>query len=190
MTNTHSVRFLGTDGPVVFRDASQVTELLPELFSKWQYEPEGQTNDAPCLDLSFTEGKFHISSQMLDAPKSISDPLNAGCTLIAELAWARVRHEADLLCFHGAAIEFDGSLVLFPNKRRAGKSTLTACLAAEGHRVFTDDYLPLRSGEGGWMSGIANGAAPRLRLPIPDEFSPELKHWLARHKKGRKETIQ
>ncbi|MBR9842643.1 MAG: PqqD family protein [Rhodobacteraceae bacterium] len=31
------------------------------------------------------------------------------------------------------------------------------------------------------MTGIANGAAPRLRLPLPKEFSPDLLRWMEDH---------
>ncbi|WP_204113558.1 PqqD family peptide modification chaperone [Shimia biformata] len=182
MARPEFVRFQSTDGPVAFHDTAQVVELLPEVFPHWPFYHEKQTTERPCLEVSRKEGKFLIASPTMDRPKVASNTLNAACTLLAELAWARIRHEPDLLCFHGAAIEFDGALALFPNKRRAGKSTLTACLSAKGHRVFTDDYLPLRSDHEGRMAGVANGAQPRLRLPIPEDFSSRLKQWLAQHK--------
>lgn len=181
MTETQSIRFLGTDGPVLFEDAGQVVSLLPEIFCNWTFEHLAPLPSEACLRMSFNGGKFHFASDIYGATKTASDPLNAACTLVAELAWARIRHEPGLLCFHGAAIEFDGTLVLFPNKRRAGKSTLTACLAAQGSRVFTDDYLPLRLEQDGRMSGVANGAAPRLRVPLPDDFSKDLQDWVALH---------
>lgn len=181
MSAKRSLRFSGTDGPVLFDDADDVIAFLPEIFCNWPFEEVEPADDSACLLLSRPAGKFEFSSNVYDLSKSVSDPLNAACTLLAELAWARIRDNESLLCFHGAAVEIDGSLVLFPNKRRAGKSTLTACLAAQGVRVFTDDYLPLRLSENGALLGLANGAAPRLRVPLPKEFSPELVNWIDRH---------
>ena len=181
MTATQSYYFTGTDGPVVFEDADAVVSILPKIFSDWPYAPVEGGTDVPTLTLSRRDGRYCFASDHYDLAKSHSDPLHAACTLLAELAWSRIRAEQGLLCFHGAAIEREGSLMLFPNQRRAGKSTLTACLAAQGARVFTDDYLPLRLDQNGVLRGIANGAAPRLRLPLPKEFSQGLVQWMEDH---------
>lgn len=181
MTATQRFYFTGTDGPVVFEGADAVVSLLPEIFSDWPYAPVEGGMDVPTLTVSQRDGRFCFSSDHYDLSKSHSDPLHAACTLLAELAWSRIRAEQGLLCFHGAAIEREGSLMLFPNQRRAGKSTLTACLAALGAHVFTDDYLPLRLDKDGAMRGIANGAAPRLRRPLPKEFSQGLVRWMEHH---------
>ena len=181
MNTTKSIWFRGTDGPVSLHGVNEVQPFLPDVFCNWPFEVLETEEAQPCLTLSSKGGKFEFSSDVYELSKSVSDPLNAACTLLAELAWARIRYETSLLCFHGAAVEVDGALVLFPNKRRAGKSTLTACLAAQGFRVFTDDYLPLRLKNDGQLLGLANGAAPRLRLPLPQEFSPELIDWIDRH---------
>ena len=181
MSAKKSLRFSGTDGPVLFDDVDDVIDFLPDIFCNWPFEEVEPPDNSFCLTLSRQAGKFQFSSDIYDLSKSVSDPLNAACTLLAELAWARIRKDESLLCFHGAAVEVDGSLVLFPNKRRAGKSTLTACLAAQGFRVFTDDYLPLLLSESGALLGLANGAAPRLRLPLPEEFSPDILDWIDRH---------
>ncbi|MHA1127817.1 MAG: PqqD family protein, partial [Alphaproteobacteria bacterium] len=98
--------------------------------------------------------------------------VNTLCSLIVELAWARLREDTSLLCLHGAAIEFAGRLVVFPSTRRAGKSTLTVALAAAGKKIFTDDFLPLKATDDGLLSGISSGISPRLRLPFPDQIGP------------------
>ncbi|MCP5088272.1 MAG: PqqD family peptide modification chaperone [Rhodobacteraceae bacterium] len=177
------VAFVGTDGPVDLTGCPQVYELLPELFKNWPFErvKVGNNPNNPVLKIQKSDNRYHLSSPLNDKSQSLKDPLNTACSLVAELAWARLRKQPDLLCFHGAAVEFGDQLVLFPNRRRAGKSTLTACLAARGHRVFTDDYLPLALDRQSGLDGIANGAAPRLRLPVPDEFSPSLKTFLKEH---------
>lgn len=170
-------RFAGTDGPVDVTGCDAVSRYFPAVFPNWPHEQLGSVaaNAEPVLQLSNAKSGFHLSSDQYELDQQLNDPLNAACSIVAELAWARLRAEPDLLCFHGAAIEYNGSLVLIPSQRRAGKSTLTACLLARGRRLFTDDFLPLRLGEDGRLYGIANGAAPRLRLPLPEEFSPKIK---------------
>ena len=185
MMTTQSFYFAGTDGPVIFEEADEVLSLLDDIFCKWPFEHTSPGHETPSLSLRWVDGKFRFSSAHYPLAKAHANALDAACTLVAELAWSRIRHEPELLCFHGAAIERDGHLMLFPNQRRAGKSTLTACLAAQGFRVFSDDYLPLRLDESGELTGIANGAAPRLRLPLPDEFSPALVRWMKDHQGPR-----
>jgi len=171
-------RFAGTDELVGVSDADEVIEHLPAVFPYWPIQELEDTGSATVLDIAREKGKYRFSVFGQNIGKAQRDALNAACILVAELAWARLRHEPDLLCFHGAAVEIGDGLVLFPNRRRAGKSTLTACLARRGAHVFTDDYLPRTLGEDGRFYGIANGVAPRLRLPIPEGFSAELASWI------------
>ena len=95
------------------------------------------------------------------------------------MSWERLRSQPSLMCLHAAAIDFGGRLVLFPNARRAGKSLLTANLARLGHAVFTDDFVPLHvDPESRVISGMANGIAPRLRLPLPEELDADAASWI------------
>jgi hypothetical protein len=95
------------------------------------------------------------------------------------MAWERLRSNPSLLCLHTAAVELSGRLIIFPNSRRAGKSTITAALGQLGHSVFTDDFLPVRVDVRSQASlGIANGIAPRIRLPLPESFSDPFRAWV------------
>jgi hypothetical protein len=97
------------------------------------------------------------------------------CAFIAELFWPFLEANPGLLCLHGAAAEFSGRLIVFPNRYHAGKSLLSACLAARGTRLFTDDVLPLEISSG---FGMAMGIRPRLRIPLPDDLSPRAEGFL------------
>ncbi|WP_299356929.1 PqqD family protein [uncultured Shimia sp.] len=176
MVETLQYKFAGTDGLVDLSGCDVVADFLPSVFQNWPYERvQTQSNASETLfKIEKSPSHFTLSSPIFDTKQHLEDPLNITCSLVAQLAWARLRHDPEMLCFHGAAIEVNGALVLLPNKRRAGKSTLTACLADLGYKVFTDDYLPIEIDENGVIYGHANGAAPRLRLPLPEEFSPEL----------------
>lgn len=177
------VKFLGTNGSVELTDCPDVFAYFPTLFQNWPYEIShvDDPEQEPIFSIEKIGNDYRISSSLNRKAQSLKHPLNTACSLISELAWARLHMQPDLLCFHGAAVEFNGQLVLFPNRYRAGKSTLVACLSALGRKVFTDDYLPMEFDEVDGFFGISNGAAPRLRLPIPTEFSTDLKAYLKDH---------
>ncbi|WP_339933279.1 PqqD family peptide modification chaperone [Yoonia sp. 208BN28-4] len=103
------------------------------------------------------------------------------CDLAAEMAWERLRSDPTLLCLHAGAVDIGGKLVVLPNGRRAGKSTLSTALGRLGHRLYTDDFLPIRApnNTSGFV-GVANGIAPRIRLPLPTNFSDEFRAWVER----------
>jgi hypothetical protein len=122
-------------------------------------------------------------------PKRL-DAVDAVCEMVVELAWEQIRSNPSWLCLHCAAVEMNGRLVLFPNRRRAGKSTLTAVLASRGYRVFTDDFLPISVDPGGYIHGRANGILPRIRLPLPDDFSDAFKDWAAHDHGPRNERYK
>jgi hypothetical protein len=86
-----------------------------------------------------------------------------------------VAHHPDLLYVHGAAVQYGERLVLFPALAKAGKSTLTVRLAAEGLRVFCDDVLPI---DPPTRRGIALGIVPRLRPPLPPDMSPSFRRFV------------
>jgi hypothetical protein len=79
------------------------------------------------------------------------------------------------LCLHCAAVEIAGGLVIFPNVKKVGKSTLTTRLAMAGKRVFCDDvlaYCPTQK------MGLALGILPRVRLPLPDGLPNDYKSFI------------
>ncbi len=101
----------------------------------------------------------------------------AACSLVGELIGRRLDAEPSLLGVHCGSVEINGTLVLFPESSKAGKSTLTVAFAAAGYRVFGDDVLGLTA-DG---VGVAMGVAPRLRMPMPDSFSTEFFDYAQRH---------
>lgn len=81
----------------------------------------------------------------------------------------------DMLCLHGAAARIGAKLVLFPSVGKAGKSVLTAALAAAGHQVYCDDVLAIEPRK---RRGVALGFAPRLRQPLPNGLSRNLTQFI------------
>jgi Coenzyme PQQ synthesis protein D (PqqD) len=96
---------------------------------------------------------------------------------VVGLALALPSEHPNLLCLHAAAVAMAGRLVIFPNVRRAGKSTLSAALAREGHGLFSDDIVPLSFAHDGTAFGCATGLAPRLRLPLPEPLGQGFRDW-------------
>jgi len=169
---TGHLKFDGLGATVALSVDQKFVDALPVVFPHWHHTIVQLDEDTSFANVTLTNEKYQISSSFMDEPVKFSDPANTLCSLIVELAWARLREDTSLLCLHGAAIEFAGRLVIFPSTRRAGKSTLTVALAAAGKTVFTDDFLPLKATDDGLLSGISSGISPRLRLPLPDQIGP------------------
>ena len=48
-----------------------------------------------------------------------------------------------------------------------GKSSVALHMAAAGYRLFGDDRLAVRMGDGGAAAGLCLGLTPKVRLPLP-----------------------
>lgn len=176
-------KFLGLKNPVRLDQPDIVLPLMRWVFANWPHEAVAE-NGTPFAQIGPVEDgtKWRLVAPLAEKPDSILQPVNAICDLVCEVSWERLRSRPDLLCLHAAAVPFGDRLVIFPNQRRAGKSLLTATLARKGHAVFTDDFVPLAvDPETRIISGVANGIAPRLRLPLPDTLSPEHAAWIEAH---------
>ena len=170
------IHFHGTDAPVCLTGCPELLDYISPTAPYWPYTVTHgpQSGAAPFMIIEGCDTRYRARVGSDGKVRRYKDPIDVMCAIIAELAWSGLRANPDWLCVHGAALEFAGKLVLFPNTRRAGKSTLTACLSAGGNRVYTDDFLPIELDRRGVPMGIASGVGPRLRLPYPDNFSPEM----------------
>jgi len=176
------ISFDGLPRPVLLLECSDVYDCFSSVFRDWPFRLAETGGDSPILTVRRTPDCYLIEADWLEAPLRRKDHVDALCGFIAELVRAYAENGPDLLCLHGAAAEFAGRLVIFPNRYRAGKSVLSACLAAAGVRLFADDVLPIGGPED---LGIAPGIAPRLRLPWPDDLSPTAKAFLEAHEGPR-----
>ena len=182
MTETTLLRFEGLNAPVALTGADEVEAMLSDVLSAWPHNRIASSPGAPPFATLTRSGcdTWALVAQDLPSEPREWDTVNAVCDLVAEMAWERLRSDPELLCLHAAAAEFAGRLVVFPNARRAGKSTLAAALAELGHRLYTDDFLPIRvDTHAQAFLGIANGVAPRIRLPLPAGFSDAFHAWVA-----------
>jgi len=177
------IRFDGLNAPLRVGSPEVVRPLLDPILAAWP-PPDGDSDPAagaPFATLRPTENeRWSLEAPLAEKSVALHNPVNAICDLVVEMSWERLRSQPELLCLHAAALTFDDRLVIFPNARRAGKSLLTATLARLGHRVFSDDFVPLGvDAKTQQISGIANGIAPRLRLPLPDNISSSLTSWIS-----------
>ena len=177
---TEDRQFAGLNAPLRVVSPEDVIALMTPVFAHWPHEPAPKAG-TPFATVGPTgkAGQWRLVAPKAARPDVLHDPVNAICDLIVEMSWERLRSRPELLCLHAAAVAFGGRLIVFPNQRRAGKSLLTATLAQRGHAVFTDDFVPLAvDPRTRIISGVANGIAPRLRLPLPETLAPAHAAWI------------
>ena len=161
--------FSNIDAPVLLNNSETLIDLIREVASGWQFVVSDLQPDAPPFFV-IAAAERNARYQCLDVTTAGSQPrtlnaVNAVCDLVAAMSRALPASQPSLICLHAAGIEVSGRLVVIPNARRAGKSTLAACLAYLGCPVFTDDFLAVSFNRHGTLIGRANGICQRLRLP-------------------------
>lgn len=141
---------------------------LPTVLAGMPYSiVHDDPSSKPFASVVGTAGRYRLHAPELGAPSYQSDAVNAACDLAGLVARQYVWGRVDRIALHAAAVVVNGSLVVFPAQRRAGKSLLTLAAAQLGARVFSDDVLPIEFVPGNPMLGVAMGIAPRVRLPLP-----------------------
>ncbi|MCX7890430.1 MAG: PqqD family protein [Rhodobacteraceae bacterium] len=152
------------------------------MISGWPFDARAPGDSAApffSIRAAEAEGQYSCECHVEARPVRRFDGVNALCDAISALAIALPAEDDRLICLHAAAVGMAGRLVVFPNVRRAGKSTLAAALAGRGHPLFSDDVLPLLFAGDGTAWGLAMGIAPRLRLPLPETLDPAFRDWAA-----------
>lgn len=169
---TKLVAFEGVSQPVGLEDGEALLRVFESVFRYWPHDVLPQDSAVePLITVRPGEnGRYFLEAPWLEKPARYSNAVNLACGLGVHINQAFLGGPGDYLCLHAAAARIGGRLVIFPNAYRAGKSTLTVCLAAAGARIFCDDILPVTRDSG---VGLALGIAPRLRLPWPESLSPE-----------------
>lgn len=139
-----------------------------------------RSSDPPAAEVGKRNGRYVI--KLPEEEEIEASAVAAACSVICDVAMAFADERPDQLSLHCAAVLVAGRLVVMPSRSHAGKSTLVARLAADGHAVFGDDMLLVdRQDE----HGIALGVAPRLRLPLPRHAGDAFAAFVARHSGAR-----
>ncbi|MCB1337177.1 MAG: PqqD family peptide modification chaperone [Maritimibacter sp.] len=174
------LHYRGLQRPARLERAEVLLPLLSQIVRAWPATRSTAHAADPFVTLRpLADGDWQLDAHLGNGARSF-DPVNAVCDFVAELSWERIRSHPEFLCLHAAGVAFGGRLVLFPSARRAGKSTLATALARLGHRLYSDDFVQVEiAPPDGLVQGHANGIAPRLRLPLPDDSSPGFRAWVA-----------
>ncbi len=176
MANSVYVHFQDLSRPLRLSNCSELIDRFPLIFPGWEIDTQSSSAQTPIISIDLDkQGNYRLETEWLKETASYRDEVDTLCALVAKVVKARTLEDMNLLCLHGAAVEIDGALIIFPNKYRAGKSVLATCLAATGYRVYSDDVLPisLETGE-----GIAPSIAPRLRTPYPDNLDAQTRQFI------------
>lgn len=176
------VFFQGIASPARFIGADSLVDLLPGIAIGWSYRTVSAVSGAePFYSISAVSDSNRLTCNSRADPDRIRhlDPLNALCDMLAALAVELPLNDSRLICLHAAAVRVSGQVLVFPNVRRAGKSTLAVALSAAGHTLLGDDVVPLAFDAEGRADAVALGLAPRLRLPVPENLPSEFRAWLA-----------
>jgi hypothetical protein len=176
ITDLALYRFSDLPKPVDITVPTQMLQVISDLLPGWSIElwrEKAQTE--PVLRFAFKHRTFSVTGPWAPKPVSRADPVDAACGFIAELVRAYVNEMPNRLCLHAAAAEIGGRLVIFPSTHKAGKSVLSAALAAAGCRLSGDDIVLIDAQNG---IGISGGLCPRLRLPLPGNLQPETRAFI------------
>lgn len=175
------ILFRGLQAPLRLDEADRVLPVLRAVAEGWPFadlppsahaKPFYRITGVP--DQSGLSCECHVD----DRPRRMFDAVNAVCDAVSALPLALAAERPELICLHAAGVSLGGRLVIFPNIRRAGKSTLTSALAQAGCPVFSDDVVPVCFTPDGEAHGVAMGIAPRLRLPLPETLGSSFLRWV------------
>ncbi|MDH5530195.1 MAG: PqqD family protein [Paracoccaceae bacterium] len=183
MTDPIHIWFDGLNSPIRLQGCPELVGAIRQILPQWPFviAPVSDDIEVAATIRSVGNRRYEIEPRTGYGGDRRYDTVDAICDMIVQLSWELLRSGQWLMCLHAAAIEMAGRLVIVPNMRRAGKSTLTACLAARGHRVFSDDFFPVSLSGDGYLQGHATGICPRLRLPVPEGFSAGFQEWVQAH---------
>ncbi len=165
--------------PVAVDRAPEVVDVLAAITSGWSIRP-GDPAAEPAIRVVRRRGRYGISTASRQGTRRQPTAVSAACSLVVDLVEAMADTRPDMLCLHAGAVRLGDGLVVFPSRRRAGKSTLIARLASRGVEVFADDVLPLVARDDGIVAH-AFGVASRLRLPLPPTLPADLHRWSTDH---------
>lgn len=180
--STRYLRFNPFSAPVQFDDCADLIAGIRSIFLGWDItESATRGEKSPVIRFRKKSDRFIWHSRHFPPPKGwrkygryrrIKETVADFHYVFFD--WYTVERPTHF-CLHCAAVEMAGKLVIFPNTRRAGKSTLVTEMARRGHRIFCDDVLIIVPET---SEGLGLGIMPRLRLPLPDNLSEEQRRFV------------
>lgn len=153
-------------------NAESLLAHLPFFLSGW---PCRRLDDADrgALDIQIVErpdNKIEIDLTGPGATTALFDnEFDAADGLASALVAAFIERQAGTLCLLASSAQFGPGLVVLLGDSLAGKSSVALHMAAAGYRLFGEDRLAVRTGDGGEAMGLCLGLTPKVRLPLPDD---------------------
>lgn len=176
--------FDGIAAPVSLVGCEDLIESFSPLLKGWRFtEAQGPPRPPVIAIRKIPEGYRVDALSVVGNPENYEsykyrDRCLTVCCFFAKLLMAYVCDSASQMCLHGAGLEIGGKLVVFPTSGKGGKSTLSVHLVAAGARLFSDDVVPLTGTDN---TAVALGIAPRLRLPLSEQASPQFREFVRSH---------
>ena len=106
--------------------------------------------------MDFYISEHSISAQILDPAQSQVMEIYLFGTVFSLFL-----EQKGIPALHASAVEIDGQAAAFLSVKESGKSTLAACLVAEGCPLISDDVLPVELSDG---SFLARPGYPQMRM--------------------------
>lgn len=179
------VRFGPFKSPVRFDDCDDLISGFKTLLLGWDVVESPDCGPiAPIIRFCRKNGQFEWYSKRLPPPRGWHRRRGRRKLMdaVADFHYVFLSWYSDEFtnhfCLHCAAVEMAGGLVIFPNTKKAGKSTLVTELARRGYRVYCDDVLAIDSDT---YEGVSMGIMVRLRLPLPETLTEAQRSFMTDH---------
>jgi hypothetical protein len=159
------------------REGEALVAALGEILPEWPATP---TEAAPAILVRRHQSRFTFAYPGLPGGSLEVVSLRlAADAQAAALVTSLTQQDDRWLQAHAAAIALPRGFLLLYGDSLAGKSSLASIAAHLGAPLVADDRLVVEVPIEGRPSGIALGAAPRLRQPLPADFGADFQSFAA-----------
>jgi hypothetical protein len=162
-------------------EGEALVAALGEVLPEWTATP---TEAEPAIRVSRQQSRFSFRYAGLPEDELTVVGLRfAADALAAALATTLAQQNDRWLLVHAAAIALPRGYLLLYGDSQAGKSSLATLAAHLGRPLVADDRLVVEVPIEGPPLGIALGAAPRLRQPLPADFGDDFLAFATAHRR-------
>ena len=169
------------DTEVLVGNAELLLAQLPFFLSGWPCR-RLDDSDERGMDINIVERpdkRFEVNLTGPGALDSVfENEFDAADGLASALVAAFVARQTGTLCLHAGSAQIGAGIVVLLGDSMAGKSSVALHLAAAGYRLFGDDRLAVRLGDGAEAAGLCLGLTPKVRLPLPNDCGTRFQEYV------------